>query len=458
MKLSSRSKRYIVPEYSLTGDLLSFLRCGLQYRYQNKGNLPPSMPIQLWFGEFIHGVMEEAYLRWENAEAFKEKKGLEYGEFPWDWKEKIRPIEELIDKRLQSQGLYPPKNLFYPYNAFELGLGKKNVVKELVSSGRTKKTINLWGPHLFPLIDEAEIMIKGMRNMPNYKEGLSRSNYYEINGIIDVLSSLNINKHYDINRNNKKNKNNDNNTENNNNNNNNSDNSGNYNENKIIEYLKKNPCFNKRIKEIGSEEYEVIIDYKGMIRPPETSDTWKHHKWQILMYSWLRSNQEGSKPVAAGIIFYIDELLPSPEDMEIIKKDILSSEASKNNISPSDEENLIHWEKGDIPHLSDKFIMDRSIRIVAIDELAIKESVNEFDNVVNSIEKSLIKENNGVPIKESWKAKGDPKTCNLCDFKSFCTKEKNQHNLNDTIKKEIGNNGSNENKDNINRNEKMQVP
>ena len=37
MKLSTRSKPYIIPEYSLTGDLLSFLTCNLQYRYQNKG-------------------------------------------------------------------------------------------------------------------------------------------------------------------------------------------------------------------------------------------------------------------------------------------------------------------------------------------------------------------------------------------------------------------------------------
>lgn len=433
MRLSSRSKRYIVPEYSLTGDLLSFLRCGLQYRYQNKGNLPPSMPIQLWFGEFIHGVMEESYLRWKNNEAFKESEGLEYGEFPWDWKEKIRPIEELIDKRLQSQGLYPPKNLFYPYNASEIGLGKYGNVEELVASGRTKKTINLWGPHLFPLIDDAEIMIKCMCTMPNYQEGISRSNYYEINGIIDVLSSLNINN---FDTNNASNANNPNANNDNDNINNGNDINNDNKENKIISYLKNDKEFNNRIKELGSEEYEVIIDYKGMIRPSENSEIWKHHKWQILMYCWLRSNQEGTKPVAAGIIFYINELLPSPEDIEIIKKDILSSEAYKNNISQRDEENLILLEKGDISNLSDKFIMDRSIRIVAINELAIRESVNEFDNVVNSIEESIMKENTGISIKKSWKAKGDKKTCQACDFKSFCTKGNPQKKLNrDNINK-----------------------
>lgn len=401
MKLSTRSKSYMIPEYNLTGDLLSFLTCNLQYRYQNKGTLPPSMPVQLWFGEFIHGVMEEAFLKWK----------LEKTPFPWDWKTDIRPIEDMIDLRLQVRGLYPPEKHFFTINHPDIDMEIADLDErdhKKLASARAEKAINTWGPHLFPLIDSAEILIKGIREMPNYDKNTSRSNYYGINGVIDVLSSIKINKTEEPNT------------------------SDNYN-NKILEFLKKDPELQKIIEVNKNDEFEIIIDYKGMKRPPKNYEksnnkSWLQHEWQLQTYSWLRSKQEGSKPIIAGVIFYLNELVPSKEDLFAIQQDIhnnITDIPRNKNEYKSDIKLIENWDEDlKMPVLSEKFKIDRSFRIIHINETEREKALKEFDNVVENIEKSLIKEIKGCNIQYAWKANADERTCNACDFKTFCKKEK----------------------------------
>ena len=142
------------------------------------------MPVQLWFGNFIHGVMEESYLRWKEHN---------WRDFPWDWKTMIREVELEISNRMRSRGLNPPPNLFctFPEKSENQGLcPDHDHPHKLVASIRAEKAINTWGPYLFPLIDDAEVRLKGVRDMPGYQKDVSRSNYYGVTGVIDVISSV----------------------------------------------------------------------------------------------------------------------------------------------------------------------------------------------------------------------------------------------------------------------------
>ena len=382
MPISVRPKPYIIPEYSLTGDLLSYLTCGLQYRYHNKGSLPPSKPVQLWFGEFIHGVMEEAYLEWRDNNR---------QQFPWNWDSIIRDIEMEINRRLRSRGLYSPPRLFCPFDSTMTSRGlcpDVNHPHKMIASKRAETAINTWGQHLFPLISEVEVKLSGLRDMPNYIENISRSNYYCINGIVDVISFFNLQNAP----------------------------SGNL----ILHYIQNNENVRHIINNLNINNYEIIIDYKGMRRPSNTSESWSHHEWQIKTYTWLRAKQSRSRRVIAGILFYLNELEPSQEDLISLKDEL---ENYSTDILPEGRDRYLiqNWRRNTTPpDLTRTFREQRSIKIVPVDEESIQLSLANFDNVVNNIEKSVVSEIDGNSIINSWCTNPEERTCTACDFKTFC--------------------------------------
>lgn len=376
MTLSVKQPPYKIPTYSLTGDLLSYLTCGLQYRYHNRGALPPSTPVQLWFGEFIHGVMEEAYLRW---------KGGKLRDFPYEWKPEIWDIETTVDKhRLSPKGLTPPTNLF-----------DRRGIDQRIASERAVAALNVWGPQLFPLIDEAEVRLRGIRSLapPNIQP---RSDYYEVEGVVDVLGSVTLGRAKPSNL--------------------------------IVTALE------EALGDLSAlgKSFEVIVDYKGMRRPPLSSPTWEQYAWQLRTYAWLRRMQPNSLPTAAGVLLFLNELYPSAQDTVHLLKEVVAKDSE---ILPEgqDYDALMKWKrraKGKsipAPNLSLNYRIKRSIRVITVDQKSVSDSLDHFDRTVWEIEGGVAQEMKGVPIPRAWgvtylKAHPRPSdaTCTACDFKSYC--------------------------------------
>lgn len=374
----------------MTGDLLSYQVCGLQYRYQNRGALPPSTPVQLWFGEFIHGVMEEAYRTWNEDPNDRR--------FPWVWDPEIREIELGINRRLQARGLSPPPRIFCPYTADNTNQGfcrDANHPHKLLASSRAEAAINTWAPHLFTLIADAEVKLKGTRRMPNYNCETSRSNYYGINGIADVITSVQMD----------------------------SAPAGNL----ILHHINRDPGIRDLIDSLEQPEYEIIIDYKGMRRPAkflpngDINPTWAAHEWQILTYGWLRAKQPGSKQPVAGILFYLNELIPSGEDMRDLAGEVHDH---RTDILPTLQDDSGTLTERDARRrgnqLSTQFREERSIRVIPITPSRQQHSLESFDIMVGEIEASVLREMQTGNIFGCWHAHPEEKTCTACDFKTYC--------------------------------------
>lgn len=375
MSIAKKSTNKIVPQYSLTGDLLSFMRCGLQYRYHSGSALPPSRPVQLWFGEFIHGVMEAAYRIWRDMEPSPA--------FPWPSNPTPYRGQPREDRVLHDIG--------------EIGDVVEGLLRAQGKNPRSEKTrnsaykratyaVNYFGEHLFPLIASAEEKVIGTRaipQLPNEASSARRADLYELHGIIDVLTNMQL--------------------------------SG----------VDDNNIIRRAIGEVMpglTGTYEVIVDYKGSRRPRTTHLYWSQGDWQIQTYAWLRGKQADSLPVVAGVLLYINELAPTSDDIASLKKemadnstDVLPENGSK------DYYTINAWRQGDaIPELSLEYRLRRAIRVIPVTEESKKISTDEFDKTVQTIEHCVNQEAMSGVILENWSACGEEATCVACDFKSFC--------------------------------------
>jgi PD-(D/E)XK nuclease superfamily len=375
MDLDIKRPVHLVPSYSLTGDLVSYKRCGLQYRFGNLSSLPPSRPVQMWFGEFVHGVMEAAFAIWKSGAAP-----------PLPWPCTMTPY------RGQAPAGRPAHDIGAIGEIIESVLDRQHKTprnEDARNSGykRVETAINLLGPHLFPLINAAEQRVIGTREFLPPKGGPAlRANRYELTGVIDVLTHVELDAIPDSN---------------------------------IIKKAVKGACPTLHGK------FEVIVDYKGARRPDNDEAYWKWGEWQVQTYAWLRSKQHGSLPVAAGILIYVNEMSPGEGDLLSLKKqmkkgnsDVLPATGTKDYYVAT------AWKSGNSTDgLSEAFRIARSIRVIPIDAASIAKATTEFDQVVQEIEVNVAKEQIVGDIRKVWAPTcTDEETCVACDLRSHCPK------------------------------------
>jgi hypothetical protein len=366
VELSVRKPPYTIPSYSLTGDLLSFMRCGLQYRYGGLGRLPATRPVQMWFGQFIHGVLEEAFRRYRARDdgAIVSPSELE-------------DILDLIARRLEARGLRA-----------------RNRKLEQVGYERARVAVRKLGPELFPIISEAEIPLNGTRCMPfeHWPKSLPRraSDRYEMAGVVDVITEVQLDDPK-------------------------------VKANRIVSAI------TTALQPPLPNQFEVIVDYKGMRRPPiktraRTTDYWRIYEWQLQTYAQLRSLQPDARAVRAGVLVFLNELRPSATDIEELRGEI---QTGRTDVVPdqgtNDAQYLMSAKRGKVPDLSFDFRLRRALRVVPITRESQETSARHFDNEVLQIEIARAKERAFSDIRSEWHANAsDDATCVACDWRTIC--------------------------------------
>lgn len=345
MHLSVRGLPFEVPVYSLTGDILAFQRCGLQYRYYNRSSLPPSRPVQLWTGEFIHGVLEEAFLYWRDHPNIS---------FPWPCTVTPWPAPTVPQKREE----------------YDLGVLGDRVEERLRASGKTPRSrvareaaykrinaaMSQLAPQLFPLIRNVEEKTSSTRLMPEISNPTiqtRRGDRYELTGRVDVISSVSLSEQ------------------------------------------QHNPLVQRILAESNDlslgDIFDIVVDYKAARRPPIIAlpgekEYWKYEEWQVQTYAWLRGQQPHTPPIRAGILVYINELSPSAAELKEFKQELLKGCTDVQPINGSADYYALHiWQEGNpVPSFTSEFLLKRAIRLVAVDPANIEHAVAEIDKVINA--------------------------------------------------------------------------
>jgi CRISPR/Cas system-associated exonuclease Cas4 (RecB family) len=326
----------------------------------------------MWTGEFVHGVLEEAYRHWN----------LNHTQFPWPYTPPQWPPQ--LDAAIPNTNNIASFGHRVEVRLAASGKRSRSRAAREAAYRRVEVAVNQLCPYLFPLITAAEERISGTRAMPTLATGeTARGTRYELTGIVDVISSIML---------------------------------GASDTNPLVALIQ------SQLSSVSAGEYDLIVDYKAGRRPGLNSQFRTQFEFQVQTYAWLRSQIPQARPVGAGVLIYINELSPSRDDMTELRREIAENTTDiVPALGSADYYAIQTWQAGQpAPALSFDFRLLRALHIVDVASPLVQHAVGQIDSVISQIESSAFREHNTGNIPNNWQACGESEDCAACDFVNFC--------------------------------------
>jgi hypothetical protein len=145
------------------------------------------------------------------------------------------------------------------------------------------------------------------------------------------------------------------------------------------------------------DEFEIIVDYKGMRRPSTTRQNGRldltTYEWQLQNYANLRERQMEGPPVVAGVLVFLNELLPAESDL---REWLRESREGLTDIPCANR-----WRHAN--EVPDDLKLRRAIHVTAVTPSSQQKALSEFDSVVQKIETCRGNEIAGDALFDAWR-------------------------------------------------------
>ena len=367
MTLSMRPSADTQPTWDIARDLLSFLRCGLQYRYSRPGKPRPSHSSQQFSGQFLQQVQEDAWLLANTPSA---------PPFPWP-EQAVQELLNHVEQRLAAQGVRCHSASGRHYTRL-----------------RAAAAINELGPLLFPLLCHARLRVSGSFHNPNTvpQSEFNDIPACELTATIHAVARLQLHDPA-------------------------------LGRNPLVKLLQ------QQLPQAPSGTVELLIDFQGNRRPYSCCTQALCNdstQLQIQATSFLYGTRT-QHPVIAGLVCYLSELVPSRRDFLALRKALIQRPGDP-DIPAADSLDaaiLRTWKArtpGEVPPLlSLPFRLQRTIRVINVSVADQQVALKQLRNTVQRILQCRSQELLTGHIISAWERNASQVTvCQACDARTWC--------------------------------------